>query len=252
MPAAGTATPMAMIVTTGMSTDQAIDEGGLARLLTWLSPAFPVGGYTYSHGLERAIEEGLVGDGPSLLRWIEGVLAFGAGRLDADLLREAWLGVAEDDRGRFASALAYGAAMRGSPELALESQQQGQSFLATVRACWPHPRLESWGAVVAEEGYQPAYPVAVGLSAAAHDVPLQPTLIAFLHGFAASMVSAAVRLVPLGQTVGQTVLAQLAPAVAAAARAARDRPAAELGSAAPMIDLLSIAHETQHVRLFRS
>lgn len=245
---------MAMGMGTGMATptDTPMTGGALARLMAWLSPAFPVGGYTYSHGIERAIEEGSISDGESLRRWIEGALAYGPARVDADLLRDAWRTVAAGDETGFDRVLDLGEVMRGTPELALESLQQGESFLATVAATWPRPELTRWAARVRTAGRQASYPIAVGLAAACHGVPLEATLPAYLQAFAASLVSAAVRLVPLGQTAGQTALAALEPAVTASAKAALSRPADQIGSAAPMIDLLSIAHETQHVRLFRS
>jgi urease accessory protein len=233
-------------------TEAGVGGSALIRLLAWLSPAFPVGGYTYSHGVERAVEEGTVSDGATLRQWIEGALAFGAARVDADLLRETWRAIASGDEPAFLHAVTLGEAMRGTPELALESLQQGESFLATVNATWPHPDAEKWTAILRGAGRAPAYPIAVGLAAATHGVALEATLPAYLHAFAAALVSAAVRLVPLGQTVGQATLAALEPAIAKAAAASLARGLDQLGSAAPLIDLLSIAHETQHVRLFRS
>jgi urease accessory protein len=233
-------------------TDNPLSAGALARLMAWLSPAFPVGGYTYSHGVERAIEEGAIADGASLLTWIEGTLLFGPARVDADLLRETWRSVTNDDLAGFEHTLAVGETMRGTPELALESRQQGESFMTTVAATWPHPEMARWIERVRAAERAPAYPVALGLAAAIHGIPLEAAMPAYLQAFAASLVSAAVRLVPLGQTVGQMTLAALEPTISAAAEAALARTLDRLGSAAPMIDLLSIAHETQHMRLFRS
>ncbi len=241
---------------TGTAMDKITDEGlsapALLRLLAWLSPAFPVGGYTYSHGIERAVEEGSIVDGASLRHWVEGALAFGPARIDADLLREAWRAARGDDGSALERALVLGETMRGTPELALESLQQGESFLTTVNATWPHPALARCIDLVRAAGRAPAYPVAVAVAAAAHGVPLEATLSAYLQALAAALISAAVRLVPLGQTAGQATLAALEPAVHGAVAAALGRTLNEIGSAAPFIDLLSIAHETQHVRLFRS
>jgi urease accessory protein len=233
-------------------TDEPPNNGALIRLLAWLSPAFPVGGYTYSHGVERAVEDGTIADGDTLRRWIEGALIHGPARVDADLLREVWSAVAADDHVAFERALTLGETMRGTPELALESLQQGESFLTTVNATWPNAELTRWTELLRAAGRAPAYPIAVGLAAAAHGVPLEATLSAYLHAFTAALVSAAVRLVPLGQTVGQQALAALEPAIAEATAASLARTLDVLGSTAPLIDLLSIAHETQHVRLFRS
>jgi urease accessory protein len=229
-----------------------LSSGALVRLLAWLSPAFPVGGYTYSHGVERAVEEGSVTDGPSLRHYIEGALIFGPARVDADLLRETWAAITANNEAAFERAVTLGETMRGTPELALESLQQGESFLTTVGATWPHPDTARWTEVLRATGRAPAYPIAVALAAATHGVPLEATISAYLHAFAAALVSAAVRLVPLGQTVGQATLAALEPVIAGAAAASLARTIDQLGSAAPLIDLLSIAHESQHVRLFRS
>ncbi len=241
-----------VVMDTGTTTDGMPRGGALVRLLAWLSPAFPVGGYTYSHGVERAIEDGTITDGATLRHWIEGALAFGPARVDADLLRETWQAIAANDLVAFERALTLGEVLRGTPELALESLQQGESFLTTVATTWPNPTTTHWITLLRATGRAPAYPVAVGLAAATHHVPLDATLSAYLHAFSAALVSAAVRLVPLGQTAGQTALAALEPTVADAAAAALSRTLDQLGSAAPLIDLLSIAHETQHVRLFRS
>jgi urease accessory protein len=232
--------------------EASLGAAGLARLMAWLSPAFPVGGYTYSHGVERAIEEGAITNGETLRVWIEGALEWGPARVDADLLRESWRAVAAEDERAFVRALTLGEIMRGTPELALESRQQGESFLTTVAATWPNAAMARWVALVRAEGRAIAYPVAVGLASAIHGIPLEATLPAYLQAFAASLVSAAVRLVPLGQTVGQATLARLEPIVAESAAASLARTLDQLGSAAPTIDLLSIAHETQHMRLFRS
>lgn len=242
-------TDTGMRMGTAMTTTATTDAAIMLRLLAWLSPNFPVGAFSYSHGIEAAVEEGTIRDGAGLRFWLEGVLAFGTARIDADLLREAWMAVEGDDHARFGRAHAWGRAMRGTPELALESMQQGGSFLDTAAACWPVPGLEDWRGRAAGGV---AYPVAIGLVAALHAVPLRAVLLAYLHAFCANLVGAAVRLVPLGQTVGQRTLAELTPAIATAAAAAESRDFASIGAAAPMLDLLSIAHETQHTRLFRS
>ncbi|EKV27486.1 Urease accessory protein UreF [Caenispirillum salinarum AK4] len=225
-----------------------LDESGLYRLMTWLSPSFPVGAYTYSHGLEWAVETGAVRDRQTLTDWVEGVLLHGAGRSDADLFREAHgaEGAALDRVIEVADAL------RGTAELAMESANQGRAFLTAVTASWPHPRLEDLATRCRALERPPAYPVAVAVAASAHGVPLAPALTAFLHALAANLVSAAVRLVPLGQTDGQKAQAALADTVHEAAAAALGRDWDDLGAAAPVVDLFSMFHETQYTRLFRS
>ncbi len=143
-------------------------------------------------------------------------------------------------------------AYRGTAETALESRAQGEAFLATCRAAWPHPMLDAWHAALAAEQRAPSYAVAVGVAAACSEIALKTALTAFLHALAANLVSAGLRLVPLGQTDGQRVLRALEPVVADCVAAALDRPAAAFGGCALAAELASIDHESQYSRLFRS
>ena len=224
----------------------------LLRLMAWLSPSFPVGGYTYSHGIEYAVEAGLVRDAGSLAGWVEGIVLYGGGRIDADLFREAWHAVHQDEDATLAEIVEWAEALRGTAETALESRSQGRAFLQTVRAAWPDPWLDGWAARLANEGIQPAHAVAVAVAAARIGAPLRDSLAAYLHAFAANLVSAAVRLIPLGQTDGQRVLARLEPVLVDAAAAAETRSWDDLGGAALTVDWTSMMHETQYTRLFRS
>jgi len=234
-----------------MGTDM-VTDAGLYRLLTWLSPAFPVGGYAYSHGIERAIEEGFVADRESLRRWIAAIVLRGAGRLDAAFFRAAWQAVTDDDEATLLRAVEWADAMRATREVALESAAQGQAFVEALSAAWPTPALARWTAVLADSGRAVAYAVAVGVAASVAQVPLRQGLLAYLHGMAANLVSAGVRLVPLGQSNGQRALAGLEPIVRLAADRVMTTPLEAIGSAAPMVDWTSMQHETQYTRLFRS
>ena len=225
--------------------DDPVDCAALYRLLTWCSPAFPTGGFSYSHGLETAVAEGLATDAAGLREWVAGALEFGSGRVDGAWLAAAHGAAAARDWERLRAVADAAAAQRASGELALESAAQGAAFLRTARAAWPHPWLDRLDAARAPHS------VAVGLTAAAHGVGLRAALLGWLHGFAASLVSAGVRLIPLGQTDGQRVLAALEPVirrVLAAGRAGGDAP----GAATPAADWCAMAHETQWTRLFRS
>jgi urease accessory protein len=227
-------------------------DSALYRLMTWLSPAFPVGGFSYSHGIEQAVEAGLVADAAAATGWIEGIVVDGSGRADATLFAAAWRAAAGGDDAALDAVAALAEAMRGTSELALESHAQGRAFLDTVVRVWPEPRAVAFAARCRAAGFGPAYPVAVAAAAAAGGVPLRAALVGYLQAFAAMLVSAAVRLVPLGQTEGQRILARLEPVVLAAAGAALRRPLDDAGSAAPMVDWTSMRHETQYTRLFRS
>lgn len=213
--------------------------GPLLRLLAWFSPSFPVGAFSYSHGIEWAIEEGLLHDAAGLERWVADVLGHGAGRNDAILLAEAWR-IAGDAQA-LADLRALAAAMPVTAELALETMAQGTAFARTAALAWG-----------AGQEVEQAYPIAVGVAAAEAGLPLQPTLIAYLHAFAANLVSAALRAVPLGQTDGQRTLRALEPVIVRQAALAAASSLDDLGSATLMVDWCSMRHETQYTRLFRS
>lgn len=225
---------------------------GVYRLAVWLSPSFPVGAYTYSSGLEFAVEAGLVADADALFDWVAMMLRTGQGRIDADFFRDAYTSACAWDEDDLAAVIEMADAMRGTAELALESAAQGDAFLTAVRAAWPDARLDRLAALAVAMKRKPAYAVAVGVTAAVHGVPLRDALIAFLHAVAANLVSAGLRLVPLGQTDGQRVTARLEPVVVAAADATLARAPEDIGAATPTVDWTSMQHETQYTRLFRS
>jgi urease accessory protein len=225
-----------------------LSGGRLYRLFAWLSPGFPIGAFAYSHGLEAAVEMGAIHDRTSLAAWVGSILGRGGGRIDADILREAYRAAAAGDTTALAAANRRGLAFRATAELALETAAQGAAFLATCRAAWPDPFLDLW----AEATTEIAYPAAVGAAAARAGIGLEPALVAYLEAMAANLVAAGLRLAILGQTDGQRVLAALEALVVAAAAAAIAREPADFGAATFTVDLASMAHETQYSRLFRS
>ncbi len=236
------------IDTTTMATS-ITTEASLARLLAWCSPAYPVGGYSFSHGIERAVQDGLVRDRCDLMAYIATVLRDGAGAVDAALLAAAWRAVDAGDDGALDAIAEIALAWRGTAETALETVMQGGAFVAVTSAAWPAPRLAG---LLARHGRTIAHPVAFGSAAATHGIGLRDALFGYLTGFAANLVSAGVRLVPLGQTDGQLATAALVPVIAMAMEAGIAADLDTIGTAAPMLDLLSIRHETQYTRLFRS
>ncbi|MCC7271946.1 MAG: urease accessory protein UreF [Alphaproteobacteria bacterium] len=242
----GTAiTIMAMTTTTGTE----LADAALCRLLAWTSPAYPTGAFSYSHGLEWAVDDGLVHDRATLEAWVGHVLAHGAAWTDAVLFAHAHAAARAGDAAGLDAIADLGAALRATAELALESGQQGQAFLSVTRAAWPDAALDRFAAARAGR----AVPLAVvqAVACAGH-VPVRAALLAMLAAFAAALVSAGVRLVPLGQTDGQRATAALLPVVAATATRALAAPLDDLGAAAPMVDWASARHETQYTRLFRS
>lgn len=229
-----------------------ITDKALCRLMTWLSPGFPVGAFAFSHGLEFAVEAGDIHDCETLTHWVEGILTFGAGCVDATLFCAAFEAAGEQDDERLAGVVERAAALRGSAEMALETNAQGAAFLITLPRIWPHPGLIRWTENLERNGQGAAYPVAVGVACALAEIPLRPALVAYLNAFSGNLVSAVVRLVPLGQTDGQRALAALEKTIIEAAAAALRRPLCDLGSAALAVDWMSVQHETQYTRLFRS
>jgi urease accessory protein len=217
----------------------------LYRLMSWLSPSYPTGAYSFSHGIEYAVETGTVHDRAALVGWIAHVLAHGAGWTDAVLFARAY----EADDAALDEISDYAAALRGSAELALEAGHQGAAFLATTRAAWPDPRLDAFAA---RRGERPVMlPIALAVACRGR-IAAEPALAALLQAFAANLVSAGVRLIPLGQTDGQRAVADLMPVILGIVPRALEMPLDELGTAAPAVDIASMRHETQHTRLFRS
>jgi urease accessory protein len=222
----------------------------LRKLLAWLSPAFPVGGYSYSHGLEWAIEDGTVRDAASLQEWIGDVLHHGAGRSDAVIFLHAWGTADENDLPRLREVAELAAAFQPSRERHLESTAQGRAFLAAVTAAWPADRLPPLVAALPDPAVP--YPVAVAIAAAAHDIPAALALAVFLNGFVANLVSAGVRAIPIGQTDGLRIVAAHGGTIDAIMAEASTLGLDDLGGAALRADIASMKHETQYTRLFRS
>lgn len=219
----------------------------LHRLLAWTSPGYPTGAFSYSHGLEQAVEDGLVTDWRALVEFVAAAAERGGAWVDAVLFAHAWRA---SDAAELDELADLAAAFRATSETALESRQQGAAFLDVTRRAWPHPTLEAFAA--ARAGMPTPHCIVVALACRSHGVALKPALEAYLHGFAANIVSAGVRLIPLGQTDGQIALAALPPRIAAVAEKAEAEPLDDLGVSAIGLDILSMRHETQYTRLFRS
>jgi urease accessory protein len=232
--------------------EQAAERGesaALYRLMAWLSPAFPVGAFSYSSGIEWAVEAGDIKDAASLTDWLSLMMSDGAGYCDAVLFACAHRAVSDGDRHALRSTAELAAAFSPSKERHLETTAQGRAFVDAVRAAWPCEALDilsaAWDGAI-------AYPVAVGVACASHDIAAATALPAFLHALAANWISAGVRLIPLGQTDGQRVLAATETVIAATTARAFGASLDDIGAAALRADLASMRHETQYTRLFRS
>jgi urease accessory protein len=221
----------------------------LYRLMTWMSPAYPVGAFSYSGGLEWAVEASDVRDAATLTNWLKTMISHGSVLCDAVIFCHAYRAVADGDDGALAAVAELSAALAGSRERFLETTAQGQAFLQITQAAWATPTLER---LTAAWNGPPAYPLVVAVACAGHRIACGPALHAFLHGVVSNLVSAGVRLVPLGQTDGQRVLAALEAAIALTAARAPATAPEDIGMAAMRADIAAMRHETQYTRLFRS
>ena len=222
--------------------------GSALPLLIWLSPAFPVGAFAYSHGLEAAVEAGDITNAATLQAWLDDLVRYGSLRADALLVACAWRAAMAGDMAGVIEINDLTLALAPSKERHLETTGQGNAFVTAVQASWPSDLMGELA-----QGAEPvAYPVAVAVAAAAHGVPLPALLDAYLVAFAGNLVSAAVRLGPVGQTDGQKIIARLVPALREAAQMAASGTLDDLGSAALRSDIAAMRHETQYSRLFRS
>ncbi len=220
---------------------------GLLKLLTFLSPAFPVGSFSYSHGLEWLIEAGSLSDSEDVQAWVTDLLEGGSGWNDAVLFAEAFRAAAELDHARFVAAAELAEALAPSTERHLETMAQGRAFLTAVASTWPCPPVER---LILAGGA--CYPVAVAAAAAGHGIALDQVLPAYLNAFAANLVSVAVRLVPLGQTAGLKVIAALHRVIAGVSDRALRSSLDDLGSATIVSEIASMRHEEQYSRVFRT
>ena len=225
------------------------EAAALYRLMTWLSPAFPVGAFSYSSGIEWAVEAGDIGDAASLSDWLAAMLADGSGFCDGVFLAHAHRAAAERDAVVLRDIAELASAFVPSRERQLETSAQGRAFIDIARAAWNCDGLD---ALIASCDGAIVYPVAVGIVSSVHAIPLAPTMHAFLHAVVSNWISAGARLIPLGQTDSQRVLAQLEPVGAATAARALAASLDDLGSATFRADLAGLRHETQYTRLFRS
>lgn len=218
-------------------------------LMVWLSPSFPVGAFAYSHGLEWAFETGDLYDHATLSDWLDALVNHGSLRNDLILFAAAWRATGGHDDVALAEVAELALALANSSERRLETVTQGNAFVAALRAAWPCEAIVRLRQVWAGDV---AYPIAVGVAASGHDLPLRPALEAYGLAFVANLVSASVRLGIVGQTDGQKITAGLVPALHAAAATAENATLDDLGGCTFRSDLASLRHETQYSRLFRS
>ena len=226
-----------------------LERSALYRLMTWLSPAYPVGAFSYSCGIEWAVEAGDVHDAGTLRDWLEATLSGGAGWSDAIFFAEAYRAVKCCDDATFVQVAELAAAFAPTRERYLETTSLGRTFVEITQAAWPCAALgklrELWQGPI-------AYPVAVGITCAGHAISLDYALRALVTAIVANWTSAGVRLIPLGHTQSQHLLNALEPAVEVTAQRALNATLDDLGNACFRADIASARHKSQYTRLFRS
>lgn len=223
--------------------------GGAAKLLIWLSPAFPVGSFAFSHGLEWAVQAGHVSNVATVIAWLDALLEHGGMRNDAIFAARAWRAVNARDAQALTDVNELALAMAGSKERYLETTAQGNAFVTIVREAWSAAAFD-WGIALLRG--DTAYPVAVGLTAAGHAIPLHEMLTSFALAQVQNLVSAVIRLSVIGHTDGQRAIATLLPVIGRTALAAEAATLNDVGGAGFQSDIAALRHETQYSRLFRS
>lgn len=225
---------MATVAHTRMSTDT---PDVILTLAQWFSPAFPIGAFSFSHGLESLVETGEIRSAEDVESWLNSVLSYGAGRNDVILMAASFRASSQDEIKEI-DALAR--ALSPSKERLLETEVQGEAFIRTIN--------EVWGSDL------PAlcYPVAIGASARTCGMPLRETACMYLHALTSSLVSAAIRVVPLGQTEGQSIVRRLALLCDELGTGYIDESLEAIGSSSFIGDIASMTHEDQYSRMFRS
>lgn len=234
-------TPTTIIITV-ITMNETASGQKLLRLLTWMSPTFPIGAFAYSHGLERAVHDELIVTRDDLADWLHDLMTRGSAWNDAVLFAQSWNEAQSGADLHELAALAE--AMAPSTERHMETMMQGTAFLDAASA-WPHD-------VFARLPKDCAMPVAAGALSGAHGIPLEQALAAYLHAFIANLIQAGLRLMPLGQADGVALLARLEDCVLTTARHASLASLDDLGSATILAEIASLKHETQNSRLFRS
>lgn len=230
-----------------MARSETADPAALLKLMTFVSPAFPIGAFAYSHGVEWLIDSGAASNAADLEMWLTDLLEVGTGWNDSVLFVEAFRAAEDADPQRLMDVAELAEALAPSSERWIETMQQGGAFLRAILSAWPCQlcaELQQAGGA--------ALPVSVAAAAAGHGIALQDALLAYLNAFCANLVSVAVRLVPLGQTAGLQVLATMHGRIVDITERAVSSSLDDLGSAAVLSDVASMRHEEQYSRVFRT
>jgi urease accessory protein len=217
-------------------------------LFLWLSPAFPVGSFAYSHGLEWAIASGAIENDQDLHDWIQTLLTHGAGRNDLVLLAAGWRAMQKGNESLVEDINQLSIALSASRERHLETVSQGNAFIKAIQDAWPSPNLPQ----LVDRIQDLSYPVSVAIATYAHGLTLKPVLAHFVMSYVSNLLSAATRLSLIGQTQGQKLLNVLMPLMQNLVEEALESSLEDLGGFSLCADIASMQHETQYSRMFRS
>lgn len=233
---------------TTMRTEAALPPASLLQLIWLASPALPVGGFSYSEGLESAVDRSLVSTEKDASEWLVDQLHLTLARADLAVLAQAVTAWRCDDTPRLRELNDWVLQTRETHELRLQTVQMGRSLLEWLRnhEGIAHAQLQACAAL------EPSYPIAFALAAATTLAGVRDCVLAYAFGWAENMMQSAIKSVPLGQSAGQRILARLAAEIPAAVEHACALPDAERQAFSPMLAILSSQHETQYSRLFRS
>jgi urease accessory protein len=238
--------PMCTAPTASMNTDTA--PSGLLQLIWLASPALPIGGFSYSEGLEAAIEQGLVHDEHSGTDWLVDQLHLTQSRGDMAVLAQAIPAWQSGDTARLQALNDWVMATRETAEMRLQTEQMGRSLLDWLR----NLQQASPSQLACCAQLPPTYPLAMALALSLSHAPLHQALQACAFGWAENMTQAALKAVPLGQSAGQRMLARLAREIPVAVQTAMHLSDEDRQAFSPMLAILSARHETQYSRIFRS
>ncbi len=226
--------------------DMILTDIQLLSLLQLTSSALPVGAYSYSEGLEMLVENGTITNPESLQNWLESELKYGAIRIEAAVMVRAYEAVKTEDLQLLSYWNQWLSAARETEELRSASWQMGRSLIVLLEKL--HPQIKSTTSSI---GNPCNYAIAFGIALAYHQINIQAGLLGYLHSWVSNLITAGVKLIPLGQTAGQQLIISLQPLLNHAAQITA-MPDDELSSCSWGLSLASMQHETQYTRLFRS
>ena len=214
----------------------------ILKLLTWNNQAFPIGSYSFSSGLEYAVESNLITTGYELQSWLKNLLNFGSIQTDAILLVEAWKLMKKKKNRNLIELNNFAISLNQSYEKYIENYEQGKSFIKITSDAWNH-KFQSKNLT---------FPLAYASSAYQENIKLEDTLISYLHANLCNLLSAGIKLIPLGQTEGQRIQIKLNLYIEEEYKIILKKDMNDIGNCGWVNDIVSMQHENQFTRIFRT